>query len=137
MVRDVLLVATLVFITSCREQQPRANDPLREAFVWNSLAKAGTTASIKSDYLHADKLTGSRQRLSDAAMANMQALLQSMQWKRHSQRKISQIVLSLEFCRDSGCTLMILTPDLLIDVLAGRECSITTDQRRQLLLLPR
>jgi hypothetical protein len=137
MIRNVLIVATLLFSTSCKEQQPRSDNPVREAFVWHSLARAGTTASIKSHYLHADKQTGSRQRLSDDAMASLQELLRTARWKRHSQRKISQVVLSLEICRDSGCTLMILTPGSLIDLFASREWYLTTEQHGLFVLLSR
>lgn len=89
---------------------------IQNVYVIDSFDRAGTTASAKLFFNNLKSSESYKNSLSDNQVDKVKKLLKDIQWKKHYQRKLSNIEKGILFCDSINCYKIIITNKYLIDL---------------------
>lgn len=101
---------------------------INDAYVFKSFYKAGTTAVLRNFYNEEKNNFGNKNKITKIELSRLKDVLKDLEWKIHTQKKITGIEKGFELCDFNNCYCFILTKEMIIDINRSSECYLTLEQ---------
>lgn len=124
------LILLLIFQSCAVNQSPISDIVVSEASQLSSFQKGGTTAMLRSVYRNYEE--GNKRKLTPNEIEIIKTALRQGTAKKHRQKKITSIYAVLEVCTSKKRYCLLLTEEIIFDIINNTEYNISELQNLQL-----